>query len=189
MAFVLREITREIATNLVSELKGGKGEDSGAGQAGRGDNLWQVLLNGIAKEVVEQLKDEYSQPAPGRSNTRLFPEKDILKDIRIQVNGKEAEEGLDKAEEKLRKTLNRSKCDEEEDAEADTKTEDRELDDLDDVDLKTIEKLEKKGVRVIYPNLKYRKPKYQNVSEVLKYVESDKEKAEGVKLVIMNFND
>ncbi len=67
--------------------------------------------------------------------------------------------------------------------------EQRELDDLDEVDLKTIKSLEKKGVRVIYPNLKYRKPKYHNVSEVLKYVESDKQTGEGVKLVIMNFND
>lgn len=64
-----------------------------------------------------------------------------------------------------------------------------ELDDLDDADLKTIKRLEKKGVKVIYPNLKYRKPKYHNVSGLLKYVESDKEKGEGVKLVIMNFND
>ena len=65
----------------------------------------------------------------------------------------------------------------------------RELDDLDQADLATIKRLEQKGVRVAYPNLKYRKPKYQNVSEVLKYVESDKQQGEGVKLVIMNFND
>lgn len=63
------------------------------------------------------------------------------------------------------------------------------LDDLDEVDLATIEKLEKKGVKVIFPNLKYRKPKYNRVNEMMKYVESDHGSGEGVKLVIMNFND
>lgn len=64
-----------------------------------------------------------------------------------------------------------------------------ELDDFDGVDIETIKALEKKGYKVIYPNLKYRKPKYQNVNEMLKYVESDSGKGDGVKLVIMNFND
>ena len=40
-----------------------------------------------------------------------------------------------------------------------------------------------------YPNLKYRKPKYENVESILKYVETPEEKGQGVKLVIMNFND
>ena len=38
------------------------------------------------------------------------------------------------------------------------------------------------------PNLKYAKPKYQNVESMLKYIESEDGKS-GVKLVIMNFND
>jgi len=63
------------------------------------------------------------------------------------------------------------------------------LEDLDDIDVATIEKLEKKGVRIVFPNLKYRKPKYKNVESVLKYVESEKDDKGGVKLVIMNFND
>lgn len=63
------------------------------------------------------------------------------------------------------------------------------LDDLDDVDLATIEKLESKGVRVIFPNLKYRQPKYQKMDSVLKYVETEEDDKYGVKLVIMNFND
>lgn len=63
------------------------------------------------------------------------------------------------------------------------------LDDLDEVDLATIKKLEAQGVRVIFPNLKYRKPKYNNMDSVLKYVESDKDDKSGVKLIIMNFND
>lgn len=63
------------------------------------------------------------------------------------------------------------------------------LDDLDEVDLATIEKLESKGVRVIFPNLKYRQPKYQKMDSVLKYVETEGDDKYGVKLVIMNFND
>lgn len=39
-----------------------------------------------------------------------------------------------------------------------------------------------------FPNLKYAKPKYENIESILKYVESDDEKG-GVKLIIMNFND
>ena len=41
---------------------------------------------------------------------------------------------------------------------------------------------------VVQPNLKYRKPKYENVESILKYVEQQDDKG-GVKLVIMNFND
>ena len=39
-----------------------------------------------------------------------------------------------------------------------------------------------------FPNLKYAKPKYQNVESLLNYVERDDDKG-GLKLVIMNFND
>jgi hypothetical protein len=39
-----------------------------------------------------------------------------------------------------------------------------------------------------YPNLKYRKPKYQNVESLLNYIENTDDDS-GVKLVIMNFND
>ena len=38
------------------------------------------------------------------------------------------------------------------------------------------------------PNLKYAKPKYNNVESILKYVEADDDRR-GVKLIIMNFND
>ena len=38
------------------------------------------------------------------------------------------------------------------------------------------------------PNLKYAKPKYNNVESILKYVEAEDDRR-GVKLVIMNFND
>jgi len=170
VSLILREVTREIATNFISELKNNNRLEKSKESEGKTTDLWQILLNEIAKEVIRQLKE--------------IGEKDILKDITIQVNGRESKEDLDKAREKLGKIFNKTRDDKKE---KDIKK--RELDDLDDVDLKTIEELEKKGVRVIYPNLKYRKPKYQNVSEVLKYVESDKEKGEGIKLVIMNFND
>ena len=43
-----------------------------------------------------------------------------------------------------------------------------------------------KGTKL--PNLKYAKPKYQDVESLLNYIES-KEDEGGVKLVIMNFND
>ena len=92
----------------------------------------------------------------------------------------------------LRKSRKSEENETEENAEEENQEKDiehTELDDLDDVDLATIEKLEKKGVRIIYPNLKYRKPKYNNVNEVLKYVESEGGNGEGIKLVIMNFND
>jgi len=179
VSLILREVTREIATNFISELKNNNRLEKSKESECKTTDLWQVLLSEIAKEVVKQLKES--------------GEEVILMD-KIQINGKGPKEGLRKAEEKLSKIFNRG-SDNGKDNNKDSNneegknTEEVELDDLDDVDLKTIQKLEKKGVRIIYPNLKYRKPKYQNVSEVLKYVESDKEKGEGIKLVIMNFND
>ena len=175
MSFILREITREIATNLISEFKNNNRLEKSKESEGKTTDLWQVLLSEIAKEVVKQSKES--------------GEEVILMD-KIQINGKGPKEGLRKAEEKLSKIFNISSDNGKDNNKEEGKnTEEVGLDDLDDVDLKTIQKLEKKGVRIIYPNLKYRKPKYQNVSEVLKYVESDKEKGEGIKLVIMNFND
>ena len=46
-----------------------------------------------------------------------------------------------------------------------------------------------KGRGTKYPNLKYAKPKYENVESILKYIESPDDKPAIVKLVIMNFND
>jgi len=41
-----------------------------------------------------------------------------------------------------------------------------------------------------FPNLKYKKPKYDNIESILQYIESpDQGTGSGVKLVIMNFND
>ena len=66
---------------------------------------------------------------------------------------------------------------------------------------KTEAKLEKAAVRApdddegearvagtSLPNLKYARPKYNNVESILKYVEAEDDRR-GVKLIIMNFND
>lgn len=101
----------------------------------------------------------------------------------------DVEEVLKRADKKIGKTLGRrsSKKGSQEDDQEDP-IEKIGLEDLDEVDLEMIEKLEKKGVRVIYPNLKYMKSKYENVSDLMNYVESDG-CGGGIKLVIMNFND
>lgn len=104
----------------------------------------------------------------------------IVSNLRSEFIKQEQEFALDKANEKIGQALNKGKDDD---------IEHQELDNLDDADLATIKKLESKGVRVIYPNLKYRKPKYNNVNEILKYVESEGGSGDGIKLVIMNFND
>ena len=157
---------RNLIKELSEEITGGLLEELKEEKMG---TIWQALIKELAEGVVQELQE-------GKSVTEVSK--------RVQINGKSSEEGLAKAEEKLNKVFSKRM--------GNKKEEDVnkiELDDLDDVDLETIEKLEKKGVKVIYPNLKYRKPKYQNVSEMLKYVESDKGSGDGVKLVIMNFND
>lgn len=88
----------------------------------------------------------------------------------IQSNNKDVQAALNKAEDKIGRALNAS---------VDSDGDDD--DDNDEVNSKSM-----------FPNLKYRKPKYQNVESVLKYVESKKEKGESggdVRIVIMNFND
>lgn len=104
---------------------------------------------------------------------------------KIIVNSKNLDEkkALKKAEEKIEKLLDEST----------DKTDDIETKNLEDLDenmtIKELLELEKKGVRVIFPNLKYAKSKYSNVSGFMKYIESDKPQEGGVKLIIMNFND
>lgn len=152
------------------------------------ENTNQLSANGIVKDDTKnyvdiQLRNSVLSYIIDKLKGANGMENEISKN-----NDQRIEAALQKADEKIGKALNKSdEANEEENKEKDI--EHTELDDLDDVDLATIEKLEKKGVRIIYPNLKYRKPKYQNVSEVLKYVESENGKGDGVKLVIMNFND
>ena len=54
--------------------------------------------------------------------------------------------------------------------------------------VKSITEGSPRGEGTNLPNLKYAKPKYQNVESLLNYIES-KEDEGGIKLVIMNFND
>jgi len=73
----------------------------------------------------------------------------------------------------------------------------RQLEENGELSAEKKEKIEKKlkkaadrlgKVGTAYPNLKYRKPKYNGMDSVLKYIESEDEKG-GLKLIIMNFND
>lgn len=100
------------------------------------------------------------------------------KKTKVIINGKlSKKEALKKARKKLNKAAK-------EDIEA------KSLEDFDDdMTLKELRELEKKGVRIIYPNLKYKKPKYKNIGDILKYTESDEGAGDGVRIVIMNFND
>jgi hypothetical protein len=157
-------ISRGISTNLAQELQC-KEKDV------NGDGLLTQLIRRLADEIVEQLRS-------GEDNG-LSRDLSPLRNIFIHSKERTPEEALREAED----TLSKFKKEDDRDVKH------TEMDDLDDVDIATLEKLEEKGYKIIYPNLKYRKPKYQNVSEVLKYVESDSGKGEGVKLVIMNFND
>lgn len=146
-------------------------------------DLVRRLTTEVASIISSQIKGnvEFKKKiliaAIENSETKKSREKP--KGVILQSN-RDIKAALEKAEEKIGKALNSDESKED--------IENIELDDLDDVDLATIKKLEEKGVRIIYPNLKYRKPKYENVGDILKYVESEDDKS-AVKLVIMNFND
>lgn len=139
----------------------------------------QLRLN----EIVNRRRSRLGQIIRDVGRLKEGGQEEVLEDTNTQVNRKDSRTGLDEAEEKSSKIVEPTSNDQQ------RSNTDIEKIDLDDVDIETIEELEKKGYKVIYPNLKYRKPKYHNVSEMLKYVESDAAKGEGVKLVIMNFND
>lgn len=88
----------------------------------------------------------------------------------IQSKNKDVQSAMNKAEEKIGRALNAS----------------IDSDDDDDDDAVAADS------KSMFPNLKYRKPKYQNLESVLKYVESKEKGGEGrgdVRIVIMNFND
>ena len=142
------------------------------------------------KKISDDGKDKLSDNLDG-INTNVDKLKKNKKDnkkepvTKIVINSKSMtkKEALEKANKKLGKILNKTE----------NKIEDietKQLEDLDDdMTIKELLELEKKGIRVIFPNLKYAKPKYSNVSELIKYVESDKPQEGGVKIIIMNFND
>lgn len=118
------------------------------------------------KGLRAEIRESRTSDAPGQEDSRAM---------------KKVKSGLDKAEQKL--------AGEPSDSKENVPLEKTELDDLDDVDVDTIRKLEEKGMKVIYPNLKYKEPKYEGVESVLNYVEDEESEDDGVKLVIMNFND
>lgn len=179
MTAVLKTMTREIATCLITEVIGnsnlGMFQEPAVAQT-QTPNLDKTGAPICRQQlrVNEMAKRNHSRLSETVANT-LGP-----------LNEKPQAEGLAKAEEKLSTVLNQPSNEQERSV---TDIEKRELDDFDGVDIETIEKLEERGYKVIYPNLKYSKPKYQNVNELLKYVESDTGRGDGIKLVIMNFND
>ena len=140
--------------------------------------MMNLLLDVIKMIVVSELKGELMKENGKNGRVNKSEEHTLL-----EAQGIRLQESLLKVNKMLNKIdsgLSPENTDE---------AENIGLEDLDDIDLATIEKLEEKGVRVVFPNLKYRKPKYKNVESVLKYVESEKDDTGGVKLVIMNFND
>lgn len=144
----------------------------------RGQDDMESIYRRLAGHLLTQriLSKMQSVKEQNKGTTRLI----------INAPDRPLEEALQKAEEKFEKVLHANR--ESSSADKSPQIDHIPLDDLDDVDLETIEKLEEKGVRIIYPNLKYAKAKYENVNEVMKYIESEGG-ADGIKIVIMNFND
>ncbi len=145
---IFREMSKEITNNLLSSLKNNRIESND-----KEENLWQMLIEELTTQAIKEIKKELGR-------------EDFLEDKRFEINGRNTEEGLIKADEKLEK-INRKLSGEQ--------TEDEDEDEI-------------KGADSDYPNLKYAQPKYKNLESVLKYIESKDDKG-GVKLVIMNFND
>jgi len=181
MTAVLKTITREIATSLVSEVFDYSSLANPLEPSNPTSSRSQLRLS----EIANRHQSGLSRIARNVGQLKENPQEQISAETSIPVTEEIPQVGLDKAEEKLNKVFNETGDEQQRDKDI----EKTQLDDFDGVDIETIEALEKKGYKVIYPNLKYRKPKYQNVNEMLKYVESDSGKGDGVKLVIMNFND
>lgn len=123
-----------------------------------------ILKESIRKKIVPRIADELKKATYARYSKEKLVEKIInqdTKEMKATSSTVDAESDIDHTE----------------------------LDDFDDLTLDTLKKLEQKGYKIIYPNLKYRKPKYKDTGDILKYIESDGPGTGGVKLVIMNFND
>ena len=126
----------------------------------------------IAQQWLSDLKSERQDTATCKTFARqllasrlvqqMKPEKGLV----LQMQNQDVQAGLQKAEDKMGRALNGSV--------------DSTPDDDDD---------EIHGSQSQYPNLKYKKPKYQNVESILRYVEGDEKSSGGVRLVFMNFND
>ena len=134
------------------------------------EQLVRLIADGIARDLVKEVECA-SPPAKPRSATivdlllRELADKvaTLLGDFTTAgtVRDMRVEAALQKAEEKLEKAAARAPDDDEGEACVAGSS---------------------------FPNLKYAKPKYNNVESILKYVEAEDD-GRGVKLVIMNFND
>lgn len=187
MRAIVDDLKDELLSTVIHQAKNKATlPDLSSAQVGRNSkqaSMLHLLLAEIGLKVATELKeglDEELKKHEGSSGNSH-------KSTNLQANDKRVRKALAKAERKLTRIAEHELLHEKEGVE-DKGVENISLDDLDDIDLATIEKLEARGVRVIFPNLKYRKPKYKNVESVLKYVEGE-EGANGIKLVIMNFND
>ena len=134
------------------------------------EELIRLIAGDIAQDLVKEV-ERASAPAKLKSATivdlllRELADKIamLLGDFTVAgtVRDMRVEAALQKAEGKLEKAAARSLDDDEGEAHV---------------------------ARSSLPNLKYAKPKYNNVESILKYVEAEDDRR-GVKLVIMNFND
>lgn len=130
------------------------------------DSLYNEVANAVLGRIL--IKNLWRQDADETEDT------DFLRKIIINSNNQDVRDTLKKAEEKIGRALNTSV-----DNDGDDKNEDENEDEIENNDSQ-------------FPNLKYRKPKYQNLESVLKYVESKEKKGDNggdVRIVIMNFND
>ena len=171
---MVKKVQKRKAT-LAEKLVGEMARDPDIKKKDDAKNVYRRLAGHLlTQRILSKMQGSGMQQA---GNTRLI----------INAPDRSMDEALQKAEEKLGEALNQTHHKENK-PEQEPGVDRIPLDDLDDADLATIEKLEKKGVRIIYPNLKYAKAKYENVQEVMKYIESDGS-GDGIKIVIMNFND
>ena len=149
----------EIAARVISQL-------GGRIPRGRGGKEDENNRDGLLEVLLRKLSNEVSEQL-GEALREDTEDSEEQSGENLLVGGDEgvrSQERLAKAEEKLEKMgIKWSGEDEDEDED------------------------EIKGTGARYPNLKYAKPKYRNLESVLKY--TDGNPVQGLKLVIMNFND
>lgn len=175
LSSLVAEIKNDISETLPPEIKNGVRRNNG--RKTPNPILFDLMVDSVKTIVVDELKAELTNGSKDRED------ESSASSSGQQTQEARIEESLKKADKKLKERNVDLSSDEPYDD-----IEKIDLDDFDDVDLATIKKLEAKGVRIVYPNLKYRKPKYKDVESILKYNEDEDDKS-GVKLVIMNFND
>ena len=163
----LRAVAEDISTSLLSGMDGHPSREASSPAS-----IADLLLEELAKAVVALL-NEGSTSAHSSDETldaSLQKAEAVVAPLSqgsttAHTHDEELDARLQKAEAKLDKLLDKLRAghlDQDEDAISDA--------------------------RSTFPNLKYARPKYENVESVLKYVDQDDDSG-GVKLVIMNFND